>query len=68
MDSFYVIWSIEHEAWWKPGRMGYTPTLADAGIYRREEAIAIVLSANLASFNEALIPLRCVQGAAPGAG
>lgn len=37
----YLIWSNEHCAWWRPGRWGYTPDIAGAGRYAREEALQI---------------------------
>jgi hypothetical protein len=43
----WVIWSEEHAAWWGPARWGYTESLAAAGRYSQEEALAIVKSANL---------------------
>jgi hypothetical protein len=48
MPGFYpfVIWSFEHDAWWGPGRMGYTRELAQAGRYSEAEATAIVADAN----------------------
>lgn len=30
-DALWLIWSYEHDAWWKPGGFGYTSTLAEAG-------------------------------------
>ena len=41
-----LIWSEEHGAWWKPGRMGYTRSIRDAGRYSLAEAMEIVSSAN----------------------
>lgn len=29
----YVIWSFDHEAWWRPNERGYTRELAEAGRY-----------------------------------
>jgi hypothetical protein len=37
----YLIWSNAHAAWWGPNSAGYFTTLALAGRYSREEAIAI---------------------------
>lgn len=42
----YVIWSFEHDAWWKPGRSGYTQDLYQAGLYTAEDAARIVEDAN----------------------
>ncbi len=44
--NLWLIWSIEHNAWWKPGHRGYTPNRAEAGVYPEAEAIAIVENAN----------------------
>lgn len=41
MSATYLIWSNEHRAWWRQGRWGYTPDIADAGHYDRAEAMAI---------------------------
>ena len=38
----YVIWSFDHQAWWRPNRQGYTTKLAEAGRYSAEEAGQIV--------------------------
>lgn len=27
----YLIWSYEHNAWWKPNRWGYTTNIKEAG-------------------------------------
>lgn len=37
----YFIWSNEHNAWWGPGRSGYSPGLLGAGEYTRDDALAI---------------------------
>ncbi len=41
-DALFVIWSYEHEAWWRPDRCGYVTELAGAGRYSAEEAGEIV--------------------------
>ncbi len=54
----WLIWSIEHNAWWKPAACGYTKNRADAGRYTFDEATAIVKDANFAcneTPNEAMI-------------
>ena len=45
-DRRWAIWSFEHRAWWRPGRMGYCLELAEAGRYTEDEARAIVRDAN----------------------
>jgi hypothetical protein len=41
--------------------MGYTIRLDEAGHYDSAEAAAIVTRANIVSFNEAMIPLWCLE-------
>jgi hypothetical protein len=59
----YVIWSFEHEAWWRPGRWGYTRELAEAGHYTQAEAAQIVVNANCHSpqCNETMLLLSEAQ-------
>lgn len=42
----YIIWSIEHKAWWNANYAGYTNKRSQAGLYEFEEACAIVQGAN----------------------
>jgi hypothetical protein len=56
----YLVWSIEHDMWWRPGRMGYTPMIEEAGRYSLEEGRKILASANLVKVNECLIPVASV--------
>src|SRR5215813_9409125 len=37
-----LIWSNEHQMWWRPERSGYTPLIEDAGRYDVSAAIDIV--------------------------
>lgn len=56
----WIIWSIEHQAWWGPNGMGYLAMRADAGRYTFEEACRIVTGANIGQHdipNEAMIKL-----------
>jgi hypothetical protein len=55
----FLIWSIEHDAWWRPGWMGYTRELAEAGRYTRAEAEAVLTRANYVTVNECAIPVAC---------
>ena len=41
----YLIWSNEHQAWWRPNSRGYTIHVDAAGRYEREEAIKIATGA-----------------------
>jgi len=60
----FVIWSIEHEAWWRPGSMGYARTLDEAGRYTHVEAHEILQRANRVAVHECLIPVTAF-GLAP---
>lgn len=63
----FVIWSAEHNAWWRPDHNGYTSSLKDAGRYERDEAARIVRNANVPLpergflfVNEVMIPVDLV--------
>lgn len=58
--GLWLIWSLEHGAWWAPQRNGYTRDPRAAGRYSRAEALDIVRDANVAAFNECAIPEQCV--------
>jgi len=45
-DKMWLIWSIEHNAWWRAARYGYTGKKELAGRYSFEEACEIVMEAN----------------------
>lgn len=60
MSGEYLIWSIEHTAWWRPGEMGYTLSLAEAGRYSRARAESIVSDANIRHFHECMIPIEAI--------
>lgn len=36
-DGPYLIWSWQHRSWWKAGGWGYTPNVAEAGRFDRDE-------------------------------
>jgi hypothetical protein len=38
----YFVWSMEHDAWWRPNHCGYTNSLFDAGLYTKAQADEIV--------------------------
>jgi hypothetical protein len=60
-DRLFLVWSIEHDAWWAPNRIGYTRELHEAGRYPEAEAAEIVTRANIRHFNEAAIPFACIS-------
>jgi len=59
----YLIWSAEHEKWWKPYSQGYTNYVSEAGHYEEWEAFQIVRKANKMidhdedGFQECMIPI-----------
>jgi hypothetical protein len=57
----YLVWSIEHEAWWRYSRFGYTRLLSEAGRFSDAESAAIVADANVVCVNECRIPAECVE-------
>lgn len=44
----WLVWSIEHDRWWKPGAYGYTDNIKEAGLYTFEQALDICRKANFA--------------------
>jgi hypothetical protein len=56
----FVIWSIEHNAWWRPDECGYCEKVTDAGRYSRARATAIVRQANIVACHECMIPVTAV--------
>lgn len=51
LPDLWLIWSIEHDAWWRPSHRGYTPLRKEAGLYEYEEALQIVKGANITMAN-----------------
>jgi hypothetical protein len=45
-SDLWVVWSFEHDGWWRPGGWGYTPLLKEAGRYTEAEARTIEANAN----------------------
>jgi hypothetical protein len=43
----YLIWSVEHRAWWRSRGFGFTTAAHKAGYYSEEEAREIVDRANV---------------------
>lgn len=55
-QPYWLIWSIEHRAWWKPNACGYTKRIAKAGRYTALEAMNIVASANVGIGTSSNVP------------
>ncbi len=51
MIDLYLVWSNEHQAWWKGGRFGYSRNISEAGAYTRDEAIDICRKAIPGNYN-----------------
>ncbi len=45
-ESFWLVWSVEHNAWWKSDESGYTKEVSEAGRYTIAQARFICLRAN----------------------
>ncbi len=61
INTKWLIWSIEHGAWWRAGERGYTLHREEAGEYSFEDAVRIVQGANIGERdvpNEAMILLQ----------
>ena len=64
-DRWWVIWSFEHQAWWRPDWRGYTDQLSDAGRYSTIEAGLIVVNANVVAEEERALPLDIAERQGP---
>lgn len=45
-NTDYLIWSNEHNSWWKWHKRGYTTDIDQAGHYTKEAAVEICNTAN----------------------
>ncbi len=61
MDSYYVIWSTEHNAWWKENKCGYSKALDEAGLFSFKDANSVCIKANYVKMNEIMIPIDSVD-------
>jgi hypothetical protein len=55
VTDWFLVWSIEHNAWWRPAHYGYTRDIRNAGRYPLSEAIA-----NVKRIEECMIPVECL--------
>jgi hypothetical protein len=46
METKYLIWSIEYEAWWRKKSWGYTKNIKEAELYSRADAKYITNTRN----------------------
>ncbi len=54
-----LIWSFEHNQWWRANSRGYTSDRSEAGKYARSTAEEIVLAANYGgTLNEEIVELH----------
>jgi hypothetical protein len=44
--GYWLVWSFEHDAWWKGNTSGYTKVKEEAGLFTFEEAQQIVIDGN----------------------
>jgi hypothetical protein len=60
--SAYLIWSIEHNAWWRGNWEGYTTKLGEAGIYSEADSQKVLTRANYPPprVHECRIPVESV--------
>lgn len=64
--EYYLIWSVEHGAWWGPSCVGYVPGIAQAGRFPRDVALMLCLkaipgtAARMGALPELPVPLRDV--------
>jgi hypothetical protein len=55
-EKEYFVWSIEHNAWWKPNSSGYCTSWTTAGRYSIDEAFNICARANWTCLREVPVP------------
>lgn len=55
-EEKYLIWSVEHGAWWAKNKNGYVASFDTAGQYSKEDAFKISARANWRSLNEVPVP------------
>jgi hypothetical protein len=46
MDDAWLVWSFQHDMWWRANSCGYTTEFLLAGVYTENEAKAIEAQAN----------------------
>lgn len=56
LPLFYLVWSVEHRAWWGPGGNGYVQKISAAGRYTRAAAMQICIRAMPGARREGALP------------
>lgn len=63
----WLIWSFEHQAWWKSSGWGYTRDISKARQYEYDQAVDIVTISNNCHASElpqeAMVPVPAIEHA-----
>jgi len=57
----YLIWSVEHNGWWKQSQYGYSDDLSEAGLFSKEKAKEIIDNANRFHLEDVMIPNSAIK-------
>ncbi len=60
-EKQYLVWSIQHNSWWRPAEFGYTSKIKEAGTYTEKEAKDICIKANVVKIEEIMIPVSSLH-------
>lgn len=55
MSERYLIWSVDHQEWWRQSRFGYTGDIVEAGKFSRKDAETICAGANIVGMKEVML-------------
>ena len=56
---YFLVWSFEHDSWWRADWNGYTKNIDEAGRYLYASCLKILDSGNMHKdrINEAIVPI-----------
>lgn len=57
MNDTFLIYSLEHQAWWTKNCYSYEKDLTKAGVFSAESALMICKEANMVSLEELMVPV-----------
>ncbi len=57
IEQMYLIWSNEHQGFWRPSKHGYTADQSEAGRFDWKQACEILKQANVVRAEEFLLPV-----------